>query len=139
MDNYDPSEDIFPLRERINKIFGSAHEKAKGELSAGWTPVVDIYETRGLFVVKADLPEVNEADISISVQGDHLRISGERRLQKDGRHYHQVERCCGRFSRSFVLPDAVDRDNIKAVLTDGILKVILSKKAKEPPVPVEIK
>ncbi len=143
MDNYDPIEDIFSLRERINKIFENAHEKARGESSAGWTPVVDIYETPEMFVVKADLPEVKEQDISINVHGDHLRISGERRLQREGRHYHQVERCYGRFSRGFALPDAVDKDNIKATLTDGILKVILPKKApikaKEPPRPIEIK
>ena len=139
MNKYDPIEDIFALRERINKIFESAHEKARCELAAGWTPVVDIYETSEMFVVKADLPEVKEEDISISIQGGYLRISGERNLQREGRHYHQVERSYGRFSRSFALPEVADKDNIQAALKDGILKVTLPKKVKGSPTSMEIK
>ena len=139
MDKNDPIEDIFALRERINKIFANAHEKARGESSVGWRPVVDIYETPEMFVVKADVPEAKESDIAINVQGDQLRITGERRLQREGRHYHQVERCYGRFSRSFILPEVVDKDAIQATLKDGILKVILPKKALESPKPIEIK
>jgi HSP20 family protein len=92
-----------------------------------------------MFVVKADLPEAEESDIAINVQGDQLRITGERRLQREGRHYHQVERCYGRFSRSFTLPEVVDKDTIQAILKDGILKVILPKKALKSPTPIEIK
>jgi len=139
MDKHDPIEDIFALRERINKIFASAHEKSRDESSVGWIPIVDIYETPEKFVVKADVPEVNESDISINVQGNQLRITGERRLQREGRHYHQVERCYGRFLRSFTLPEVVDKDAIQATLKDGILKVILPKKVLESPKPIEIK
>jgi HSP20 family protein len=137
MDKHDPIEDIFALRERINKIFANAHEKARGESSVGWSPVVDIYETPEMFVVKADLPEAEESDITINVQGDQIRIAGERRLQREGRHYHQVERCYGRFSRNFTLPEVVDKDTIQATLKDGILKVILPKKVLESPTPID--
>jgi len=139
MDKHDPLEDIFALRERISKIFESAYEKAQYESSVGWVPVVDIYETPEMFVVKADLPEVQEKDIAINIQGDYLKISGERRLQREGRHYHQVERCYGRFSRAFALPEVVDKEGIKASLKDGILKVTLRKKIRESSRHIEIK
>ena len=139
MDKQDPLEDIFALRERISKIFDSVHEKAQYESSVGWVPVVDIYETPEMFVVKADLPEVQEKDIVINIQGDYLKISGERRLQREGRHYYQVERCYGSFSRGFVLPADVDNDEIKATLKDGILKVTLRKQIQEFPRRVDIK
>ena len=139
MDKHDPLEDIFALRERISKIFDSAHEKSQYESSVGWFPVVDIYETPEMFVIKADLPEVQEKDIVINVQGDYLKISGERRLQREGRHYYQVERCYGSFLRGFVLPADVDNDEITATLKDGILKVVLRKQIQESPRHVEIK
>ena len=139
MDKHDPLEDIFALRERISKIFDSAHKQAQLESSVGWVPVVDIYETPEMFIVKADLPEVQEKDIAINLQGDYLKISGERRLQREGRHYHQVERCYGSFSRGFALPAGVDNDEIKATLKDGILKVTLRKKIQESPRHIEIK
>ncbi|HMK56713.1 MAG TPA: HSP20 family small heat-shock protein [Dissulfurispiraceae bacterium] len=131
MDKRDPLEDIFALRERIGKIFESAHERSQCESSVGWVPVVDIYETPDMFVLKADLPDVREGDIDINVQGDYLKISGERRLLREGRHYHQVERCYGRFSRGFSLPEVVDKDEIRATLKDGILNVTLRKKSGE--------
>ncbi|HMK60209.1 MAG TPA: Hsp20/alpha crystallin family protein [Dissulfurispiraceae bacterium] len=128
MDKRDPLEDIFALRERIGKIFESVDETLHGNSLVGWVPVVDIYETPEMFVLKADLPDVREKDIDINVQGDFLKISGERRLLREGRLYHQVERRYGPFSRKFSLPEVVDKDEIRATLKDGILKVILLKK-----------
>jgi HSP20 family protein len=139
MDKLDPFEDIYALRERISKIFEGPHEKTHCDSSVGRVPVVDIYETPEMFVVKADLPEVQEKDLSISIQGDYLKISGERRLHREGRLYHQAERCYGRFSRSFALPGIVDKGEIKATLKDGILKVTLRKKIQESPRHIEIK
>ncbi len=139
MDKRDPIDDIFPLRDRINKIFDGAHETALNESSVVWIPVADIYETPQMFVVKVDLPEVSESDISVNVYGHQLKISGERKLQREGRHYHQVERCCGRYSRCFTMPEVVDKDNIQASLKDGILKIILPKRAQEAAAHIEIK
>ncbi len=139
MDKRDPIDDIFPLSEKIKKIFGSVSETALSGSSVSWIPVVDIYETQQMFVVKVDLPEVSESDISVNVYGHQLKISGERKLQREGRHYHQVERCYGRYSRSFTMPEVVDKDNIEASLKDGILKIILPKRAQEAAAHIEIK
>lgn len=139
MDKYDKSENIFALRDRIIKIFVNAHQKEHYESSVGWVPAVDIYETPEMFVLKAEMPEVQERDIAIDIQGDYLRIGGERRLRREGRHYHQVERCYGSFSRSFALTEAVDRSEVNATLQDGILKVSLRKKTPESHGRIDIK
>ncbi len=138
MDKHDQLDDIFVLGKRISKISESAYEKALCELSVGWVPVVDIYETPEMFVVKADLPEVHENDITINIQDDYLKISGERRFQREGRQYHQVERCYGRFSRGFTLSGFVDSGEIKATVKGGILKITLRKKIQESPIREEI-
>ena len=62
-----------------------------------------------------------------------------KRPDRKGKNYHQVERRYGPFLRSFVLPSIVDKDDIKATLKDGILKVILSKKDGEPAKHLDIK
>ncbi|MBA4348490.1 MAG: heat-shock protein Hsp20 [Thermodesulfovibrio sp.] len=139
MEKWDSLKDIFSLRERINKIFEDTQTRTGEGKSAGWIPVVDIYETPAEFVVKAELPEVKNPDINIKVEGNILRISGERTLQREGRNYHQVERPYGVFSRTFILPVTVDHENIKANLEDGILEIILPKKEEEMPRHIEIK
>lgn len=138
MEKWDPLRDIFSLRERMNKLFDDAALKDKGTDSPAWVPVMDIYETPGAFVVTAELPGVRESDIAIRVEGNILRIAGRRTPCREGRSYHQVERCYGDFSRSFLLPAMVDTDMVKATLKDGILEVTLLKKSGEPSKHIEI-
>lgn len=135
MEKWDP----FSLRERINKLFEVSQTSNGLTDSPTWVPVVDIYETSEDFVVKAELPEVTESNMNITVEGNVLRISGDRKFDCEGRSYYQVERTSGTFSRSFHLPSDVDRENIRAVLNDGILKIVLPKKVKDLPRRIEIK
>jgi len=139
MEKWDPFKDIFLLRERINKLFEDSHTGTGEGESTVWQPTVDIYETLEEFVVKAELPEVAESDINITVEGNVLKVNGARRLKREGRNYHQVERPYGGFSRAFMLPETVKGTEIRATLKDGILKIILPKKAGELPQHIEIK
>lgn len=138
MEKWEPFKDFFSLRDRVNKLFEHAHTQSGDPEYPVWIPTADIYETGEDFVVKAELPEVSEYDVSIKVEGNTLKIIGERKVQREGRSYHQVERSYGAFSRAFVLPEDVDQDNIKANLNDGVLKVILPRKSKELPRHIEI-
>ncbi|MDI6801327.1 MAG: Hsp20/alpha crystallin family protein [Thermodesulfovibrionales bacterium] len=139
MKKWDPIKDSFSLSERINNLFAESHTMS-GKFGASiWMPSVDIYETSENFVVKAELPEVGESDIEIKMEGNLLKISGERKFNFEGRNYHQVERSYGSFARSFLLPMPVEAEEIKAMLDDGILRIILPKKDKEIARHIEIK
>jgi HSP20 family protein len=128
----------FSFIDRLNKLFEDSQTAGKGRVSSVWMPIVDIYETGREFIVKAELPEVNEKDINILMEGNTLKISGKRRFFCEGRNYHQVERFYGAFSRQFILPAEVDRNNISAALADGILTITLPKKAVDLPRHIEI-
>lgn len=134
MKKWDPFKDSFAMRERVNRLFEHLAPKSgrHGDAGAGvWMPAVDVYETDEVFVVKAELPEVVESDISITLEDNILRISGERRSKREGRNYYQMERNYGSFSRSFTLPSTVERDEIRATLRDGMLSVVLPKIAED--------
>jgi HSP20 family protein len=132
MKKWDPFKDTFVLRERANRLFehGAPKSVRFGDAEGVWVPAVDIYETDEAFVVKAELPEVLEADMNITVEDNILKISGERKSRREGKSYCQIERYYGSFSRSFVLPAIVQKDEIKATLRDGILNVIIPKSAE---------
>ena len=141
MKKWDPFKDMFVLRERANRLFehGAPRSVRFGDAGTGvWVPAVDIYETDEAFVVKAELPEVLEADINIIVEDNTLNISGERKTRREGKSYCQIERYYGAFSRSFVLPAIVQKNEIKATLRDGILNVIIPKSAEALPRHIEI-
>ena len=58
--------------------------------------------------------------------------------EENGRTFIRMERSFGSFSRSFMLPDNVITDSIKAKFSDGILDIRFDKKEPELPVNKEI-
>ncbi|MEJ2071800.1 MAG: Hsp20/alpha crystallin family protein [Syntrophobacterales bacterium] len=90
-----------------------------------FAPAVDIKETDTEIVVKAEVPGIDAKEINISVTGEVLTIKGEKKSEKEEKeeNYHLVERSYGSFSRSLVLPAAVDLDKIEAKYDKGVLTV----------------
>ncbi len=132
-----------PLREwedvhgRILRSFAGAGS-CNG--TAGWIPAADIAEDGGAYLIDLELPEVDRADVKVSLENGVLTISGERRLREAGkdRRYHRVERRHGAFSRSFALPDDTDADRVSAGFKDGVLRVVLPKSDSAKPRRIEI-
>jgi len=81
-----------------------------------WMPAVDILEKDGTLLLRAELPGVNEKEIDLKLEGNLLTLRGEKKIEKseDNDNYHRIESYQGSFSRSFKLPETVDRDKIKA-------------------------
>ena len=96
-----------------------------------WGPRVDICESDGTHLFKADLPGMNKEDVSVSIAEDMLTIQGERKRESEETrpHFHRVERSYGSFSRSFSLPDDADRTTVHAHCENGELTVSIAKKA----------
>lgn len=121
------------LKERINRIFEETLQSDNIPITFGtWSPPVDLYETEREFIVKAEIPEVKQDDLLIRLEENILTIEGQRRPKKDRNgYYHRLERSYGRFKRSFILPEPVERDTVKASLKDGVLRIVLPKKMNQ--------
>lgn len=98
-------------------------------LDTGW-PKLDVEETDKAYRVKAEVPGLDEKDIDVSVDGNTLVISGERREERetDQRGVHRVESYYGSFHRSVPLPTEIDPDEVTAKYKRGELIVTLPKK-----------
>jgi HSP20 family protein len=93
------------------------------------------------YTVEVDLPGVNKQDIDITVDGTTLTISAVRRMNKEVNQedYYIQESYFGKISRSFILPEYVDKDDIDARLEDGRLYIGLKKKTATQPGKIIIK
>ena len=80
-------------------------------------------------------------DLDISVTGDVLTISGEKKREREEKeqNYHLVERSYGKFSRSVRLPSTVDPDRVEASYKDGILTITLDKTKQAKIKKIEVK
>jgi HSP20 family protein len=101
---------------------------------------VDIFEHEGNLVLKAELPGVDPKDVDVRVENNVLTLRGERKWTTDVQResYHRVERSYGGFTRSFTLPSVVDTEKIEATYKDGMLKLVLPKKAEAKPKQISI-
>ncbi len=95
-------------------------------------PKVDIIDRDAEVVVKAEIPGVDKKDLDVSVTGNSVTIKGEtRREEKEERgDYYRNEIVRGSFARTLALPAEVDASQAKAAFKDGILEVVLPKKAE---------
>jgi len=126
------------MREKMERLLSereSAVKEADGgsEPPAEWQPPVDLYETDTEVVVLAELPGVASEDFTLTIHEGRLVLEGRRKAphSPDQMSYIQIERRYGPFRRSIALPGKVTDDSISATLTNGVLEVVVSKKAKQ--------
>jgi HSP20 family protein len=134
---WDPAVEVDSLQSEVNRIFDSffgGGQKANGR-SRRWIPAMDLAETEDELVLTADLPGMDEQDISIEIKDRVLTIAGERneRSEEKERGYHRVERSFGQFARSLTLPDGIDADKVAANFDRGVLEVRVPKPEERKP------
>ena len=89
----------------------------------------EVEETGKEFMVRLELPGMSKEDCQISIEGNMLYISGEKRYERESRDstYHLMERAYGNFQRAIPLPGNVDTDRAEAHYKNGVLTVRLPK------------
>jgi HSP20 family protein len=145
---WDPFRELEDMSDRLNRVFGRSALAAipgaansEGLSTFDWTPSIDIAETAEAFEIKAELPDVKKEDVKVSVEDGELRITGERKQEKEekGKKFHRIERSYGSFMRTFTLPPNVDDTKLSAEYKDGVLNVRLPKTEQAKPKAISVK
>lgn len=101
----------------------------------GQTPMqikMDVKENDGTYTVHADIPGVKKEDIHVTIEGNQVSISAEKKVEKEEKEGDKVlrsERYHGTVARSFTLGQDVDESKAEAKYSDGVLELTLPKKA----------
>jgi len=139
---WDSSRELSSLQAEMNRLFHTFFDTpASGSGSGGnggmrsWHPAMDLVETDEHFVLRADLPGVDENDVKVELEDNVLTISGERRHEHEAKRggYFRIERATGSFARTLTLPDGVDPDAVQASFDKGVLEVRIPKPAERKP------
>jgi HSP20 family protein len=109
-----------------NRFF---EEMPLGSGPMAWTPAVDVSETDGRILVKAELPGLEAKDISVDVDDNVLTLRGEKKMEEEEKNerYYCRERFVGSFQRSFRLPGGVRSEQVKAKFKNGVLQIEIPK------------
>jgi len=132
------------LRSQMDDLFEGFFHGLDRPLSffteRAW-PAIDVAEKDDAVLVRAEVPGCTPEDIEISVYGNTLTLSGEKKESHEDKHdgYYHLESTYGSFRREIPMPAEVDPDKIEAVVKDGVLSVTLPKAEKSKAVKVKVK
>ena len=130
--------DVFgAMRSEMDRVFDRFHRgwPSLPELfgSADVSPLMptlDLKDTGEAIVIEAELPGVDEKDVTVTVKDGILTLKGEKRKgkeEKDESHY-LMERSYGSFVRSLQLPDSIDENKVDARYEKGVLTITAEKR-----------
>lgn len=93
-------------------------------------PAVNIVENKDAYIVSLAVPGMKKDDFKIDIDGNMLTISCEKEdtREDENTRFTRKEYSFSSFSRSFTLPDEVNRESIEAQYVDGVLKLSLPRK-----------
>lgn len=92
-----------------------------------YAPPAESYTDGQTFHLKVDLPGIDPSEVDLSIDGNMLTLKGERKGQHEettDRQFHREMRY-GRFMRTFLLPDGIQRDAVHASYHNGVLDISL--------------
>ena len=129
-------------QDRMSRMFEGFYGRPQEELARGsWVPAVDIYSNgQHELVLKAELPDMKQEDIDLTVEDNTLTLRGERKLDGEvaEEQFHRIERSYGRFSRTFALPPTVEAGKASAEYKAGILTVRLPLREEVKPKQIKV-
>jgi HSP20 family protein len=125
---------------RMREYFETGQEDQRRTHATAWIPTTDIFARGDDLVIRCELAGVRREDIDITLSGDVLTISGERRseLNEEEIHFYTRERSFGHFRRSMNLPEGIDGSDISADFRDGMLQITVRGGATAVPEPQRI-
>ena len=139
---WDQSRDMAALQEGLSRMLEGVYRRPQEDLNRGaWVPVVDVYTNdQHELVLKAELPDMKEEEIEVTVEGNTLTLSGEKKLDTEitEERFHRIERSYGAFARTFALPPTVDPAKVSAQYKAGVLTVRLPLREEAKPNKIKV-
>ncbi len=137
------------MRREMDRLFdGFTRDWSVPAVASGGaflTPKVNVSETDAGLELTAELPGIDQKNISLDIADNVLTLKAEQTSEKEEkdekRHYHLIERSEGTYMRRFALPFEADEAKVEATFDKGVLKVTVPRSAdsERPSRKIEIK
>lgn len=124
---------VFP--RFFNDLVSASYSDFFGDKSFMNVPAVNVLETDTEYDIELAAPGLTKSDFQLKVNKNVLEISSEKKVdfEEDKESVVRKEFEYSSFKRSFLLPDDVNYEAIKATYADGVLVVKIPKKIEEKP------
>jgi HSP20 family protein len=144
MADLNPWQTLEALRRELDRVFDGTETRNEPFFRTAFLPgraarrypLINLYEDKDAVYLEALAPGVDAATLNLSVVGNTLSITGEkRRVAGDVKPeaFHRSERATGKFVRHLQLPVEVDESKVRADYKDGLLIITLPKAERAKP------
>ncbi len=134
----DPFETLLSLQRALDAASRS-NWFGLGTTNRGGFPPINVFQKGDDFVVVAELPGSQKAELEIKVKDNQLQLSGKKAISYDEKaSVHRRERVGGSFDRTIGFPAEIDADGVKAEYRDGILAVFVPRAERSKPKTIKI-
>jgi len=137
---------LVALRNEMDRLLDSFMREPFGSLDwpfseRGWAPAIDVVESDKEVTVRAEIPGIDPQNLDVSVSGNQLTLSGEKKesSEETGGDVYRREIRCGSFRRSVELPEGLDTENVDAQYANGVLTLRLKRLPSATPKRIEVK
>lgn len=117
------------LQNTMEGLFSELYHTDIKQEASGFTPPANAYTSGSRFIVEMGMPGVKRDEISVALDGDLLTVSGRIRAPeklKEGRFMlHDMKP--GTFQRTLRVPFEVQSGKVKAILEDGLLRIVMQR------------
>ena len=102
--------------------------------SIGWQPLLDIYELRDGWLLKADLAGVRPNEVTVTLSGRRVTIRGFRRdwSVEEGCSHYRMEIAYSRFERTIELPNDPEPATVQTEFREGMLLIRIRRVQSNP-------
>ena len=122
-----------PYPDSVDDLFAGFFRPIQESTRGTTQPIrIDVSEDANAYRVAATLPGVKKEDIQVSVDQNEVTICAEVKREttaKEGERVLHSERFYGKTTRSFTVGQDIDESGVQAKYADGILSLVLPKKA----------
>ena len=127
--------DFDQIRREMLRLLDTATGDGAPDPGAGVFPPMNISQDDDNFYLRAEVPGIKPAELSISALRNRVSMSGNREIAREHERvsYHRKERAEGAFNRAVTLPVEVDPERVDARYADGILTLTLPKAEQAKP------
>lgn len=123
---WNPVRDLITMRDMMDQLANESMGRGREGRNI-WRLPVDAYATEDAIVLIADVPGMRPEDVSVTLEGDTLTLSGEFKAEENVQNYLLRERPTGRFERTLTVNTPIDPNKLEAAVEFGVLRVTLPK------------
>jgi len=128
---WDPWEEMESLRGQVDRVFRQSIGSSRdGDATRAARPALTAWEAGDDLRVEIDMPGVTPDSLEVELRSRHLKVGARR--ERDG------GAPAIRYERALVIPEVYDVEELRAELRDGVLRLIVPKRASAKPRRIEV-